>query len=86
MDDNKKKVLQEIKYEVHKCCGLCANFMRSHQNGMFGTCIKNGYEHLKHNESQRELSVTIYGGCPDWEEDRIKKNLLHGFAEFQKGS
>jgi hypothetical protein len=86
MDENKKKKLQEIKYEVFKCCGLCADFMRSHQTMTFGTCAKNEYEHLKHTEPSSPLSVTAFGGCPDWSQDQYKVALMHGFNEFKKGA
>ena len=85
MDENKKKKLQEIKYEVFKCCGLCADYMRSHQTSLFGTCASNEYEHQKHTEPSSPLSVSAFGGCPAWSLDPYKTEMMHGFKEFLKG-
>jgi hypothetical protein len=64
MDENKRKKLKEIGYEIHPSCGMC-------QSGIFegvawGTCKKHTYEHLKHTEETRELSIFRHGVCPEF--------------------
>lgn len=94
MNDNKKK-LQEIKYKLYKCCGLCAEFQRSHQTPTFGTCVKDGYGHVENGhmdngeyaEPPSPLSVTAFGGCPDWSRDPYKKvAVMIDFDEFSDES
>lgn len=80
MDANKLKVLQSLPYKIQKCCGLCSHGQLS-ANG-WGTCKVNDYEHLKHSDSNRKMSIMEYGYCPKFE---LKKNLqfvLCGFEEF----
>lgn len=62
MDENKLIKLKEIEYEVMKTCGMC---IHSHipDTTNWGTCRKYTYEHLKHNNKQRQLSINRYGYC-----------------------
>ena len=61
MDGNKLKKLSSINYQLRNCCGRCkyGNF----PNNDFGTCSVHTYEHLKHSEKERELSIHKYGIC-----------------------
>lgn len=64
MDENKLKELKRVGYEIHKCCGLCENFACLGLSD-FGTCKVITYQHLKHSDAKRQLSVNRYGSCKD---------------------
>lgn len=80
MDENKRKVLDEIGYRIGPCCGLCEHSRAFNREG-FSTCAVNTYVHLKHQE-RRELSVTQYGRCPKFSPMLEVSVKLHGFNEF----
>jgi hypothetical protein len=82
MDENKLKVLREIEYAIHPACGRCAHSGFS-DDASWGECFIHQYEHQKHTDSQRYLSVYKYGSCPSFEP--IKYEAIHAFAEFVKG-
>lgn len=84
MDENKRKMLKEINYEVHKACGLCEHFVLAKEGQMFGSCARFGYSHLKHTEDISRLSVTAFGSCPQWIPSQRRQTRLHGFVEFIK--
>lgn len=62
MDQNKYIKLQEIGYTIKRVCSTCA---RSRFNGMsaFGVCRLHRYEHKKHADTTRELSIFRDGYC-----------------------
>jgi hypothetical protein len=65
MDSNKLKVLQEVGYRINRCCGLC-------KYGWFpktdwGTCEVWKYEHEKHSDASRQLSIHKLGVCSKFE-------------------
>jgi len=62
MDANKLQVLRALDFKEIRCCGNCAagNFTG---NALFGTCKLHKYNHLKHSDSDRELSIYRYGVC-----------------------
>ena len=78
MDKNKLKKLKEIGYHIKKCCGLCRH---SHIKKLWGTCEKHDYEHLKHTDALRQLSINVYGTCKDFD-FKINPINLHGFREL----
>ena len=51
---------------------------------VFGTCRRFSYQHLKHSEKQRELSVFKAGSCAGHEPNPGTEAALHGFKEFVK--
>lgn len=65
MDKNKLKVLRELPYTIHLCCGIC-KYGQFPQNN-WGTCSKLTYEHEKHTNSVRQLSIFKYGTCSHWD-------------------
>lgn len=70
MDANKLKVLQDLKYTIRKVCENC-KFSKGLNNSDFGTCAKHSYNHLKHTDAKRELSINKFGYCEShewWEE------------------
>jgi hypothetical protein len=83
MDENKRQKLAKIEYRIFKCCALCR--YSKFPNNEWGTCSLHNYEHLKHSDAKRQLSVVKYGGCPQYIEDPAKVATLDRFNEF-KGS
>lgn len=81
MDENKRKKLIDIGYEIHKTCSLC---IHSRFNGQtFGDCIVQTYYHKKH-EDTKQLSIHESGSCPKFEIDPIREMFMHKFSEFIK--
>ena len=85
MDANKEKKLEEIEYKIHHSCGLC-HYGQFKSGASFGTCRLIKYSHLKHNEKDRELSVTRYGSCKKFFRKNFDeiKSLFGGFLRFFK--
>ena len=81
MDDNKLNKLREIGYTVKRCCGTCI-----HQNfqisSNWGTCAVHTYEHKKHSDSKRQLSVYLYGCCPKHEIEPFSVVNSDHYKEF----
>ena len=88
MDENKKKKLEEIGFQVRECCATCkhSSFSRAEQglSGGFGVCEIQTYDHLKHTDNPRQLSINIAGWCPLFELDPSMPAQLHGFFEFME--
>jgi len=81
MDANKLAELRRVGFRVRRTCGLCAHGTFGEDE--WGTCAVRTYEHLKHSDSKRHLSVHAVGSCPDLFEaspDRVAR--LGAFAEF----
>jgi len=80
MDANKLAKLQKIDYQVCKVCGLClhSNF----PNSEWGTCGLHKYDHLKHSETTRELSIHKFGSCKHFELNESMVNNLGTFKGF----
>lgn len=83
MDANKLAKLQEIGYEVKKCCGLCSQFKPTSRGNIFGFCYDWTYTHLKHKD-ERYLGVSCFGVCPEFEPNQGFLTQLHGFAELME--
>lgn len=79
MDANKLEKLKEIGYQVKKVCGLC-NHSEFEVGSEWGVCKIYTYEHKKHADSKRELSINKMGGCPSFEANPDQLVVLHGFA------
>jgi len=77
MDANKARKLVKISYRVRPCCGLCVNAVLSPDG--WGTCRKHTYSHEKHSESLRQLSITQYGLCDDYQMDEMKWEAVRPF-------
>lgn len=63
MDINKLDKLREIGYGIRICCGLCQHSEFPHPGSDFGTCKAHKYDHLKHTDATRQLSINRYGLC-----------------------
>lgn len=82
MDQNKLKVLHEIGYKINSSCLTCVHGQFKPSTS-WGTCAAKQYDHLKHADSRRQLSIHILGVCKDgFEADPIKIANLDKFAEF----
>jgi hypothetical protein len=83
MDKNKLAELRRIDYRIPKTCGLC-------KHGVFvginewGGCAIQTYDHLKHSESKRQLSIFKGGSCTLFEEATQAANVLGAYYEFLK--
>lgn len=66
MDANKLLKLHEVGYEVRETCGTCLHAQIDRRND-YGTCGFIQYNHLKHSDSERELSIHRSGHCFHWE-------------------
>lgn len=84
MDENKRLKLVEIGYEIRPTCNTCIYGRFDNLYEIFGTCKKYSYEHLKHSDKKRELSVFKAGSCPEHEMDPGTEAAMHGFKEFMK--
>lgn len=72
MDNNKLKVLKKINYKSTECCGTCVH-ARMAKGYDFGTCKKFTYQHEKHSDTVRELSINRYGVCDKHAPDRTSE-------------
>lgn len=80
MDRNKLRVLQSIDYAV-SACGVCAN-AQIEPGRDWGTCAVKTYQHEKHSDSTRQLSIYRYGRCDDFTARADLPFVLDKFAEF----
>ena len=81
MDQNKLKVLRDEGYQIAPSCGFCAH--RSFAVGsQWGTCEVSSYDHAKHNEVRRQLSIHRGGWCQRFEIDQREVDMLGGFAQL----
>ncbi len=85
MDENKAQKLRDIGYAIGPTCGQCVWGCFSSPAVAFGECLRHEYEHRKHTEDRRYLSVYRHGNCPDFQRDeRRVLGEVHGFKEFIK--
>jgi hypothetical protein len=80
MDQNKRKQLQVLQYKILPTCGRCVH--GDFKDYQWGTCRKHTYQHQKHTEATRQLSIHASGYCSP-EHFQSKMENLHGFAEFE---
>jgi hypothetical protein len=87
MDANKKRLLEEVNYRIGACCALCRHgeFSPAGAHGEWGTCQRFRYEHQKHSENPRQMSIVKYGACDGFERaEPYTTSLLGAFKEFLK--
>ena len=81
MDANKAQVLREIQYQILPTCANCEwGIFRDKSD--WGTCDLYEYEHVKHTDEARQLSIHTSGTCPKFQLNEQVRYELHGFAEF----
>ncbi len=81
IDKNKLSYLHRISYIIPKTCCLCKHGVFVGVNN-FGGCAIQTYEHLKHTEAKRQLSIFRGGSCSLWEEGDQTANVLGAYYEF----
>ena len=82
MDKNKLGELRRIGYRIPKTCGLCKHGVFVGVNE-WGGCAVRTYDHLKHSDSKRQLSIYKGGSCPDlFEPSEQTPNILGAYHEF----
>jgi hypothetical protein len=79
MDDNKVEKYHEIDYTILKVCGTCIH-ARFKPRNVWGTCSKYAYDHMKHTDSHRQLSIYKFGTCPSAEVDNAIRDALGKYA------
>ena len=79
MDKNKLKTLKENHYKINDCCHFCKHSIFKSD---FGICKIITYKHLKHNESERQLSIHTTGVCKMYEVDEIRLMAIHAFKQL----
>jgi hypothetical protein len=82
MDENKLTKLKEIDYHVPKTCGLCIHSSFASPSGFWGECTKHDYNHLKHSDNPRRLSIYRGGTCNQFESDPRALDSIHRYAEL----
>lgn len=84
MDENKLKLLKKIDYKIEGTCGICKFGRFANPAADFGTCDRHTYEHLKHSDSLRALSVFRHGVCGDrgFELDITKFRAMGTYSSF----
>ena len=81
MDENKLEKLKEVKYIIHNTCTLCQHSSFFSGFTDWGVCKLHKYNHKKHTESEREMSINRSGSCKDF---LIKEdNDLAHFVNFK---
>ena len=80
MDANKEKKLHDIGFRILQTCALCEH--GCFPNDDWGTCSKHSYEHLKHSESSRDLSVHKNGSCNDFSVNEKEITKLKRYLQF----
>jgi hypothetical protein len=84
VDANKAKKLRELEYVIKGTCATCVHGV--FRGDAWGTCLAWQYDHLKHSEATRQLSIHMSGRCEvGYEPDPTKLKDLGGFGEFFKG-
>ena len=84
MDANKLKQLHLQNYTIPTTCGICKHGQFKPKTD-FGTCNIITYNHQKHSESKRHLSIYVGGRCKDhFELDNNKITHLGTYGEFIK--
>lgn len=84
-DENKFAKLTQVGYMIPVHCGICRHGQFK-PNTAWGTCALHLYDHLKHNEGGRGISVRQEGYCGTPELDESKVLGLGSHRMFLKGS
>ena len=90
MDANKLKKLKEVGYKMRSTCQMCMHRKFPNRSN-WGQCMLHTYDHRKHTDSKRHVSIHVAGGCDDFEADKNEVMLLQasGFdslADWDKES
>lgn len=83
MDQNKLAKLDEIDYRIPALCALCAHG-RFVGTDDWGVCTKFTYVHQKHTGEPRELSITRFGSCSEWDPTLVETDKLGVYRVFMQ--
>lgn len=83
MDENKLQKLHEVGYIVKRTCGNC-KFHMWFNSEPWSTCIVHTYEHQKHTDAERQLSINRSGYCDKHEWSDNADFRLGGYVEFKE--
>lgn len=83
MDQNKVKKLQEVGFRILPTCSRCKYGRFATSNNFFGTCAKFTYDHQKHSQNPRQLSVHSSGSCEFFETHPLE--TIEKWEEFIVG-
>lgn len=78
MDTNKLAALKALPYVINPVCGLCKH--GKFPNDDWGSCEATKYDHLKHSDATRDISIHKYGSCPNFEEEPKRVGMLARFS------
>jgi hypothetical protein len=86
MDANKLVKLKVIGYQIRRTCGNCVSSTFPNPSTAWGTCAAHTYDHLKHSDQARQLSIHRAGHCKDYREHKgaTAPINLGGFAELME--
>ena len=80
MDENKWTKINEVEYKLNQTCMLCRHGYFPLPSNDWGTCKVHKYNHKKHTDSSRYMSIHKSGSCK--KDFHIKDNLdLGRYAE-----
>jgi hypothetical protein len=65
MDANKLVRLKVLGYQIRKTCANCVHSFFPNERTAWGTCSKYTYDHLKHSDAKRQLSIHRSGKCEE---------------------
>lgn len=82
VDHNKRYKLYEVGYVVRDTCGRCRHGNFPSSADVWGTCKQQTYQHQKHTDAQRHLSIHQSGWCRSFERSEIEN--LGGFTELRE--
>jgi hypothetical protein len=80
MDDNKLKKLLAIGYTITPSCGSCSHAVLGLDE--FGTCTQHSYDHLKHTDETRKLSIHRDGSCGEYARRDDYVGKLGAYTQF----
>lgn len=79
MDINKAEKLRSIGYTIAPICFDCKHSQFNFKSP-WGVCKIQTYQHLKHTDTVRQLSIYIGGHCAKFE---VKESLVESWEEFR---
>lgn len=84
MDANKLQKLKDLDYSVRRACGNCKYYNLAAGSSRFSTCQLHTYDHLKHTDTTRQLSVNLYGHCSSHEWNNRSVGQMGAFADLKE--
>jgi hypothetical protein len=84
MDPNKADALDEIDYRIVPCCWMCC-FGHFEEGKEWGECYSHQYDHTKHTEKPRNISIHRSGKCRDYQASSVPLNKLGAYRRYYRG-